>query len=106
MNWNIFLLQKPTLVLKIEEPVIRSLVREGYKVYDANGILMRTCEDEMVNEAAWNETIRSFADGTLYALKRDGENYIFEIDAPDEEEYVLAVSGTHNTASWDRFLNK
>ena len=30
------------LVLKIEEPVIRSLVREGYKVYDANGILMRT----------------------------------------------------------------
>ena len=72
-------------MLKIEEPVIRSLVREGYKVYDANGILMRTCEDEMVNEAAWNETIRSFADGTLYALKRDGENYIFEIDAPDEE---------------------
>ena len=64
------------LVLKIEEPVIRSLVREGYKVYDANGILMRTCEDEMVNEAAWNETIRSFADGTLYALKRDGELYI------------------------------
>ena len=34
------------LVLKIEEPVIRSLVREGYKVYDANGILLRTCGDE------------------------------------------------------------
>ena len=31
------------LVLKIEEPVIRSLVREGYKVYDANGALLRTC---------------------------------------------------------------
>lgn len=30
------------LVLKIEEPVIRSLVREGYKVYDANGALLRT----------------------------------------------------------------
>ena len=29
-----------------------------------------------------------------------------EPEAPDEEEDVLAVSGTHNTASWDRFLNK
>ena len=84
------------LVLKIEEPVIRSLVREGYKVYD----------DEVIDQAAWNEAIRSFADGSVYALKQEGENYIFEIDAPDEEEYVLAVSGTHNTASWDRFLNK
>ena len=88
------------LVLKIKEPVIRS------QVYDANGALLRTCEDEVIDQAAWNETIRSFADGTLYALKQDGENYVFEIDAPDEEEYVLAVSGTHNTASWDRFLNK
>ena len=62
--------------------------------------------DEVIDQAAWNETIRSFADGSVYALKQEGENYIFEIDAPDEEEYVLAVSGTHNTASWDRFLNK
>ena len=53
------------LVLKIKEPVIRSLVREGYKVYDANGALLRTCEDEVIDQAAWNETIRSFADGTL-----------------------------------------
>ena len=63
-------------------------------------------EDEVIDQAAWNETIRSFADGSVYALKQEGENYVFEIDAPDEEEYVLAVSGTHNTASWDRFLNK
>ena len=63
-------------------------------------------ENEVIDQAAWNEAIRSFADGSVYALKQEGENYIFEIDAPDEEEYVLAVSGTHNTASWDRFLNK
>ena len=42
------------LVLKIKEPVIRSLVREGYKVYDANGALLRTCEDEVIDQAAWN----------------------------------------------------
>lgn len=72
------------LVLKIEEPVIQSLVREGYKVYDANGALLRTCEDEVIDQAAWNETIRSFADGSVYALKQEGENYIFEIDAPDD----------------------
>ena len=65
------------LVLKIEEPVIQSLVREGYKVYDANGALLRTCEDEVIDQAAWNETIRSFADGSVYALKQEGrELYI------------------------------
>ena len=58
-------------------------------------IRRRTCEDEVIDQAAWNETIRSFADGTLYAFKQDGENYVFEIDAPDEEEYVLAVSKRH-----------
>ena len=39
------------LVLKIEEPVIRSLVREGYKVYDANGVLMKNCADEVIDQA-------------------------------------------------------
>ena len=77
------------LVLKIEEPVIQSLVREGYKVYDANGALLRTCEDEVIDQAAWNETIRSFADGSVYALKQE-RNYIFEIDARCRSGSMLA----------------
>ena len=65
------------LVLKIKEPVIRSLVREGYKVYDANGALLRTCEDEVIDQAAWNETIRSFADGTRLCVKAGRERTMY-----------------------------
>lgn len=77
------------LVLKIEEPVIRSLVREGYKVYDANGALLRTCEDEVIDQAAWNETIRSFADGTLYALKQDGRTMYLRSTRPMRKSMCL-----------------
>lgn len=94
------------LLFKIEEFSIESLVKEGYKVYDANGKLMRTCDDVEIAPDAYPDTIRSFADGTIYALKKEGNQYIFEIDAPDEASYVLRVSGAHDVETWDRFLNK
>ena len=89
------------LVLKIEEPVIRSLVREGYKVYDANGILMRTCEDEMVNEYDLTLFIREESD--LYR-KYEELHYqkAYELEQVKE---LLLQAGMEFVAAYDAFTH-
>ena len=89
------------LVLKIEEPVIQSLVREGYKVYDANGILMRACEDEMVNEYDLTLFIREESD--LYR-KYEELHYqkAYELEQVKE---LLLQAGMEFVAAYDAFTH-
>lgn len=94
------------LLLKIEGASIEAVVEEGYKVYDANGKLMKTCEDVKVEEKDYLSVVKSFADGVIYSLEKKEGEYRFIIDGADEHTYLLRVSGTKDVEEWDRFLNK
>lgn len=94
------------LLLKIEDSAITSLVQEGYKVYDANGKLLETCEDVTVEDKDYTTVIKTFVDGVIYSLEKKDGTYCFVIDGADERTYQLNVSGTHDVEEWERFLNK
>lgn len=94
------------LLLKIEDSAITSLVQEGYKVYDANGKLLETCEDVTVEDKDYTTVIKTFVDGVVYSLEKKDGTYCFVIDGADERTYQLNVSGTHDVEEWERFLNK
>ncbi len=104
-NRDIREMRANNLLFKIEEAEIQSLVKEGYKVFDANGNLREAFEDVVVSEQEQLVVMKEFADGNLYSLEKQNGNYIFTIDAPDEHTYCLTVSGSHDVEEWDRFLN-
>lgn len=94
------------LVLKLEESSDFQVIREGYKVYNADGKLMDDCGDDVIETDQIRETIKSFADGTIFQASKKDNRYVFAIDAADERSYELQVSAAHDVEEWDRFLNK
>lgn len=104
-NRDIRKMRANNLLLKIEEGSIDAIVEEGFKVYDANGKLMKSYEDRQVEEKDYPAVAKSFVDGVIYSLEKKGNQYQFTIDGADERTYALQVSGTHDVEEWDRFLN-
>lgn len=104
-NRDIRQMRTNNLLFKIEEASIDAIVEEGFKVYDANGKLMQTCEDREVEEKDYLAVAKSFVDGVIYSLEKKGGQYLFTIDGADERTYSLRVSGAHDVEEWDRFLN-
>lgn len=105
-NRDIRTMRANELLFKLEEAVVCAVTKEGFKVYDANGRLMKTYEDEEIEKKDYLETIKMFVGGMVYSLKKEGNQYEFVIDAPDESTYVLRVLAAHDVESWDRFLNQ
>ena len=99
------------LVLKLQDGVVTSFVKEGVKVYNADGVFQREIPDEIIPVDKYQETFDLLADKYMLeaTVKRDeiaGENvYEFEIEY-EEFSYLLVVKVNHDTQEWDRFMNK
>ncbi|MDD2981027.1 MAG: subtilin biosynthesis sensor protein SpaK [Hespellia sp.] len=104
-NRDIFDMRTNNLTLRIEEGQIVSFVEEGYKIFDANEILMQEVADRILPPEEYNAMLKDMTDATLYSIKKDGTRYIFDIDACDHT-YTLVVEGSHDTEEWNRFLKK
>ena len=98
------------LVLKLQNGVVTSFVKEGVKVYNADGVFQREIPDEIIPVDKYHETFDLLADKYMLeaTVKRDeiaGENvYEFEIEY-EEFSYLLVVKANHDTQEWDRFMN-
>jgi hypothetical protein len=93
-----------SLELRIENPVIEEVIREGYKLLDADGGVKETVEDEVVEPGGYLGVWEAFSDAEIYDITRREREYIFVVDAADERTYTVRVSGSADTESWERFL--
>lgn len=93
------------MIFTIENPKIVSLIREGYKMYDADGNLRSTYDDVVIEGLEVYETIKSFLEGNIFDLIQEDDLYTFYIDSNDYT-YLLKVEGTSDIEEWDRFLTK
>lgn len=93
------------MMFTIENPRIRCLIQEGYKLYDANGNLTGTFEDVGIEKEAVFETIKGFLLGNIYDIAKREDRYIFYIDT-EEHTYRMEVEGSHDIEEWERFLSK
>lgn len=94
------------LELRLQDGAVESLIREGYKVYNADGKLTDEYPDTTVEADRYNDVLKSFAEGCIYSLTRQDNSYEFVIDSVDERTYVLRVAAVSDVEAWDRFLNK
>ena len=103
-NRDIRTMRTNELLLKIEEAEITSVVKEGYRLLDADGKLKNTYEDEEVDRTGYKEVQESIVEGTVYELTLENGVYRFLIDGTDDRTYSLKVTGAGDYESWNRFL--
>ncbi|MCM1107186.1 MAG: subtilin biosynthesis sensor protein SpaK [Blautia sp.] len=97
------------LSLTIHGMRILSFVREGVKIYNADGVPMGSRPDEPLAQEAYMEILPLFLEGSVpeFAREQEGDKtvYHFAVDASDESTYAVALAGESDTEEWDKFLN-
>lgn len=91
------------LEFSIKNASVKSVVEEGYKIYNADGVLMEDNEDKPVNQEQYIDLFKSMEDSWLFSLKKK-EDYELIIDANDHT-YFIIVAGDSDVQEWDRFMN-
>lgn len=93
------------LELRIENPTIQKVIREGYILRDADGKLREQIPDEVIEPEQFEEVWENFPDAEVYSAIRQEQLYTFVVDALDERTYTVCVQGDGDVESWERFLN-
>ena len=105
-NRDIRTMRTNGLVLKLNNAKILSLIEEGYKIYDADGNLMKTEDDIAIEEADYTEVMNNFLDGYAFVIEKSSNNeFVFVIDGANERTYNLVVYAESDSEEWDRFMN-
>lgn len=92
------------LELRIQDASIESFVKEGYKVYDADGNLMRREADVTLAPEQYKDAFAELEGCEVYSIEKQDDQYLFSIDT-EEQTVLIKVRGTNDTQSWDRFMN-
>lgn len=92
-------------ILSIFEANIIEFTEEGYKIYDADGNLKTTEEDQVVPADKYKETFDLFADSYAFEITKNENEYSFVIDGTNERTYCIKVAGSSDMEEWDKFLN-
>lgn len=92
------------LTFRIIDPRIVAVTEEGYRIYNADGVLQRELPDRKVEPEEYAELCEQLEDAVIYELKKDGNIYRISIDG-EEHEYMLEVQGSGDSEEWERFMN-
>ena len=103
-NRDIRMMRCNELLLTIEQPEIKEVVEEGYKLYDANGNLREEFEDRTVEPAEYTKVWEQILGGAIYSIVHE-DSYKLIIDGINERTYSITLNGTADSESWERFLN-
>ena len=105
-NRDIRTIRTNGLVLKLNNAKILSLIEEGYKIYDADGNLMKNEDDIAIEEADYTEVMNNFLDGYAFVIEKSSDSeFVFVIDGANERTYNLVVCADSDSEEWDRFMN-
>lgn len=112
-------------VIEISNARLTKVIKEGYKRYDANDVLMEEIPDTVMDTDADYPGL--FKEQYLISLKeaespkddsqkddsqKDGRYLTFEVEMTDEDPsvitdvYEMTVEYSDVTVSWDRYLNR
>ncbi len=103
-NHDIRMMWTNQLCLKISDAVIDTFVEEGYKVYDANGRLLREENDHPIESSDYARFFGELEGCSIDAIVKTDSRYEISIRTEDHT-FFLTVTGTADTEEWERFLN-
>lgn len=97
--------------IEFADAAVRKIVKEGFKRYDANDVLVEEVLDEEIPEKKFD--LKKLERQYLIGLEKvsDAES-VFEVEFADEDPsaitdvYEITVCCKDITVSWDKYLNK
>ncbi|MGN0485264.1 MAG: subtilin biosynthesis sensor protein SpaK [Lachnospiraceae bacterium] len=103
-NRDIRKMRTNNLTFRIADCSIEAFVEEGYKTYNADGVLQQQVADRPIPESEYKSAFESLVECTIYSLEKEGDCYIFSIDTEDHT-FLLKISGTEDREEWEKFFS-
>ena len=92
------------LTFRIIDPQIVTVIEDGCKIYNADGVLQQEIPDRVVEPEEYAKVCEQLEDAVIYELKKEDDVYVISIDG-EEHAYTLKVKGRGDSEEWDRFMN-
>lgn len=92
------------LSFHIQQASVEDFVEEGYKIYDADGRLLRQEADRQLTAAEYPTACKQLEGCMIYSLEKENDCYKISIDTEDHT-FLIHVTGSGDMEEWDRFLN-
>lgn len=103
-----------TLSMRLLGGKIQKAVKEGYKYYDANDVLVEEIPDEALSEEEIAALVKTSKDYYLFDVVKveDDQNttghllYLFGLDADEETSYWFQIEFDKSILEWERYMNR
>lgn len=108
-----------TTYVRLQEGRLLSVVKEGYRYYDANDCLISEVPDEVLSAAKTEKLIKRLKGALLFDMEKQKEEngvctYSMRLEFPNQEEYddtvtesyELIVEFTQAIFEWDFYMNR
>lgn len=108
-----------TTYVRLQEGRLVSVVKEGYRYYDANDCLISEVPDEMLSAAEIEKMIKRLKGALLFVMEKKKEEngvctYSMRLEFPNQEEYDDTVTESYELIvefkqaifEWDFYMNR
>lgn len=108
-----------TTYVRLQEGRLLSVVKEGYRYYDANDCLISEVPDEMLSAAEIEKMIKRLKGALLFDMEKQKEEngvctYSMRLEFPNQEEYDDTVTESYELIvefkqaifEWDFYMNR
>jgi hypothetical protein len=103
-----------TLSMHLSGANIQKAVKEGYRYYDANDVLVEEVPDEPLTEKQLDALLAGCEDYYMFDVVKvdDAQNktghflYLFGLDADEDTSYWLQIEFDRSVLSWERYMNR
>lgn len=104
-NRDIRLMRTNGMILRFAPMEIVSLVKEGYRTYNADGVLINEDPDVELAKDSLETLLECMPEGYAVSLEKDGDKYIFCFDGTDEATYDIIIKCESDSQEWEKFYN-
>lgn len=106
-NRDIMDMRTNQLKLTFKNAVIKSMVEEGYKLYDADNQLQEVVEDRVIDNDGYGEVFRSFIGSCYFDSIQELEPNEYHLNInTDYQTYSVIVKCEETLTEWDKFMRK
>ncbi|MBP5197957.1 MAG: hypothetical protein J6033_02780 [Lachnospiraceae bacterium] len=100
-----------TTRLLFENGKVTDIKKEGYKYYNADGVLIDEKPDETVDGDEWKNLLKYLEGAYLVEVTKEENGYRLIVESTDEmgfsaDSYRIALNAESVTANWDGYMNR